>query len=126
VRARLNFPWQNDIADAKELKEQLSIFENSQLSPAEDNEESMLVELCLKRGLGLNVPYTKEGDFYKVNTSEGELWFCFAKYKPEYKAMILEKSPKEVYMLDSNFENDVMLTSLNLYLKNQDITLILI
>ncbi len=118
--------WRNDVADVKAFQQQLFDFQDSQLSPAEGNEDSMFIELCLKRGLGLNIRYTKDDDFYKVPTSEGELWFCFTQYKPEYEAMILAKSPKEVYMLDSNFKNNVMFTSLKLRLKNQDITLILI
>ncbi len=118
--------WCNDIANIKEFKENLFDFQDSQLSPTEGNEENMLIELCLKRGLGFNMTYTKEDDFYKINTSEGALWFCFTKYHPEYKTMILEQSPKEVYMLNSSFDDDVALTNLKIYLNNEDINLILI
>ena len=76
-----------------------------------------VIELCLKNGLGLNMPYTYIQEKYFFKT-EKHLWFCFEPYQSSMKTEILEGKPAKATFLKSYFERDIDLTNLQLALKN--------
>jgi adenine-specific DNA-methyltransferase len=122
VLAESNFKvWRSDIQGSEAIA--LQLFEHQQSEKESDNHDNLFVELCLKSGLGLNVVYKQENDFYKV---EQEIWFCFEKYTATQKEIILAEKPQKLVYLNSCFESDVALSNFQLELKEYDIKLQLI
>ena len=119
VLSESNFKvWRSDIQGKEAIA--LQLFEHQQSEKESDTQQNLFVELCLKSGLGLNVVYKQENNFYKT---EQEIWFCFEKYTTIQKEIILTEKPQKLIYLNSCFESDVALSNFQLELKEYDIKL---
>ncbi|NWJ52070.1 MAG: site-specific DNA-methyltransferase [Bacteroidetes bacterium] len=112
--------WLPLISGKDEILSQLSVFKNSEIETNKD--ERMVIELLLKAGVGLNVPFKYENNFYKIP----HLWICIERFSKQIFLEILTFQPKKVIFLNSCFTEDDELTNCQLELKENNIKLELI
>lgn len=111
--------WRGDVEGKEAIAQQLLDFTESQKQGSQT--DNMLVELCLKSGLGLNVGYQKENGFYKTNLG---VWFCFETYTDAMKNDIVAAKPQKLVCLNSCFTSDEVLSNLQLELREHGILLV--
>lgn len=113
--------WRGDVEGKEAIAQQLLDFTESQKQGSQT--DNMLVELCLKSGLGLNVGYQKENGFYKTTLG---VWFCFETYTDAMKNDIVAAKPQKLVCLNSCFTSDEVLSNLQLELKENGIICLII
>ena len=113
--------WRGDVAGKEAIAQQLLDFTESQKQGSQA--ANMLVELCLKSGLGLNVAYQQENGFYKTTLG---VWFCFETYTAAMKNEIIAAKPQKLVCLNSCFTSDEVLSNLQLELTENGITFLIV
>ncbi|HNI45081.1 MAG TPA: site-specific DNA-methyltransferase, partial [Chitinophagales bacterium] len=113
--------WRGDVEGKEAIAQLLLDFTESQKQGSQT--DNMLVELCLKSGLGLNVGYQKENGFYKTTLG---VWFCFETYTDAMKNDIVAAKPQKLVCLNSCFTSDEVLSNLQLELKENGIICLII
>jgi adenine-specific DNA-methyltransferase len=113
--------WRGDVEGKEAIAQLLLDFTESQKQGSQT--DNMLVELCLKSGLGLNVGYQKENGFYKTTLG---VWFCFETYTDAMKNDIVAAKPQKLVCLNSCFTSDEVLSNLQLELTENGIICLII
>ena len=125
--------WRTDITDKTDLAKQLADLRQSEKS--DSLPENMLLELCLKNGLGLHLSYQLQDGFYKVckpntnyqtNHSNSPLWFCAEPYGIHMNELIIAQKPQKMVFLNSCFECDNDLCQLKVCAQEQNIELFIL